>query len=160
DPLDLARRATPEQLESTTYGIDPRLFGPQADEQPAGPGDLVVSAPSVIELRVPAELVVGSDFVTSGSLLGDDSGEGSVQLQLLMEPPDDAAALIPGVPVVVNPGSPAESRFRTSMDAFRDLFPLAMCYPRIVPVDVVVTLVLFHREDEHLQRLMLSEEET
>ena len=34
-----------------------------------------------------------------------------------------------------------------------------MCYPRIVPVDVVVTIVLFHREDEHLSRLMLDEDE-
>ena len=38
-----------------------------------------------------------------------------------------------------------------------DLFPPALCYARIVPVDEVVTLTLFHREDEYLRRLMLDE---
>src|SRR5690606_14203841 len=35
--------------------------------------------------------------------------------------------------------------------------PPALCYARIVPVDEVVTLTLFHREDGHLRRLMLGE---
>ncbi len=44
-------------------------------------------------------------------------------------------------------------------DDFRRYFPANMCYPRIVPVDEVVTLVLLHREDGELRRLMLSDEE-
>lgn len=40
---------------------------------------------------------------------------------------------------------------------FRQLFPIALCYAEIVPVDEVVTLHLFYREDDHLQRLMLSD---
>ena len=35
----------------------------------------------------------------------------------------------------------------------------ALAYTKIVPVDEVVTLILFYREDEHLKRLMLSEAE-
>src|SRR5690606_12059480 len=37
--------------------------------------------------------------------------------------------------------------------------PAALCYTQIVPVDEVVTLTLFYREDDHLRRLMLSEED-
>jgi len=37
------------------------------------------------------------------------------------------------------------------------LFPAALCYAKIVPVDEVVTLTLFHREDDHLRRLMLDD---
>jgi hypothetical protein len=38
------------------------------------------------------------------------------------------------------------------------LFPAALCYTKIVPVDEVVTLTLFHREDDPLRRLMLDEQ--
>ena len=46
-----------------------------------------------------------------------------------------------------------------SVSKFQDLFPAAMCYYRLVPVDEVITLVLFHREDEPLMRLMMTEDE-
>ena len=42
---------------------------------------------------------------------------------------------------------------------FRQLFPPTLCYEPIVPVDEVVTLTLFHREDDLLQRLMLNDTE-
>ncbi|WP_193211079.1 DUF1592 domain-containing protein [Luteolibacter marinus] len=42
-------------------------------------------------------------------------------------------------------------------DAFRELFPAALCYERIVPIDSVVTLLLYFREDEQLRRLMLDD---
>jgi hypothetical protein len=44
-----------------------------------------------------------------------------------------------------------------AFDDFRKLFPAALCYTKIVPVDEVVTLTLFYREDDHLVRLMLDE---
>jgi hypothetical protein len=37
------------------------------------------------------------------------------------------------------------------------LFPIALCYSKIVPVDEVVTLTLFYREDDALRQLMLDE---
>lgn len=49
--------------------------------------------------------------------------------------------------------------YLAAYEDFRHFFPAAMCYARIVPVDEVVTLVLFHREDEHLARLMLDDAE-
>ena len=37
------------------------------------------------------------------------------------------------------------------------MFPAALCYTKIVPVDEVITLTLFYREDDHLVRLMLDD---
>ncbi len=37
------------------------------------------------------------------------------------------------------------------------MFPPALCYTKIVPVDEAVTLTLFYREDDHLRRLMLDD---
>jgi hypothetical protein len=45
------------------------------------------------------------------------------------------------------------------MQEFRELFPAALCYARIVPVDEVVTLTLYYREDHQLKRLMLDDEQ-
>ncbi|MGE4002555.1 MAG: DUF1592 domain-containing protein [Planctomycetaceae bacterium] len=168
DPAQLAQRATPKEVANSTLSVDPQLFGSNDLSPEARADDLVIRAPSVVELRVPAELVAGAEFVATAILAPNPDGEGSVQLQLLTDRPTGRPlpdgrsfedSLLPGVPVVVSANTPAEKRFRESMDRFRELFPSAMCYSRIVPVDVVVTLILFHREDEHLRRLMLSDDE-
>lgn len=62
-----------------------------------------------------------------------------------------------GAPVLVRDGSAARRRLETAFDDFRALFPAALCYTKIVPVDEVVTLTLFYREDEPLRRLMLDD---
>ena len=49
--------------------------------------------------------------------------------------------------------------FHDESAIFRKLFPPTLCYEYIVPVDEVVTLTLFHREDDLLQDLMLSDVE-
>ena len=61
------------------------------------------------------------------------------------------------MPVVVNDGSAARKRIEAAFEEFRQIFPAALCYTKIVPVDEVVTLTLFHREDDHLSRLMLDD---
>ncbi len=63
-------------------------------------------------------------------------------------------------PIIVNEGSDARNRFEAAFAEFRSLFPIALCYTRIVPVDEVVTLTLFYREDEALRRLMLTKAES
>jgi hypothetical protein len=59
----------------------------------------------------------------------------------------------------VRDGSAARKRLEKAFNDFRQLFPAALCYTKIVPVDEVVTLTLFYREDDHLRRLMLDEAE-
>jgi len=63
-------------------------------------------------------------------------------------------------PIVVNEGSAARKRIEANFDEFRQIFPAALCYTKIVPVDEVVTLTLFYREDDHLRRLMLDDAQT
>jgi hypothetical protein len=143
------------------------------------PTDLMAKAPSVLEVKIPAALANGTEFVVNGKLASKTSG--SVQMRVLTEKPDASNRLVAGksetgvkngqwsdnnlvtqhsAPIIVNDASEARGRFEAAFDDFRALFPMALCYTRIVPVDEVVTLTLFHREDEPLRRLMLSEAES
>ena len=65
----------------------------------------------------------------------------------------------PSSPVIVHDGSEARKRIERALDEFRQVFPASLCYSRIVPIDRVVTLTLFYREDDYLQRLMLDEKQ-
>jgi len=43
------------------------------------------------------------------------------------------------------------------LEEFRQAFPLFICYPAVIPVDEVVCLKMYHREDEPLIRLFLDD---
>jgi len=156
-------------LRDDAFGLDPAQF--------TG-ADLAVRAPSTIEIRLPADLVAGYEFVTTGSLDRATGAEGSVQLQLLTNRPAARTGLLAieaktsdgegpwysnnrttshTAPVIVNDGSAARKRVEAAFEEFRQLFPAALCYTKIVPVDEVVTLTLFYREDDHFKRLMLDD---
>jgi len=156
----LARSVTAEEMADAKFGLDPQLFGRHPDGLAVPPEQLIVRAPSIVEVKLPAEWVAGSALVVSATLGAADQEQSSVQPHISTVRPADAHSLLPGVPIVVRRGSQAETRMQESVDQFRHFFPTAMCYTRIVPVDVVVTLILFHREDEHLSRLMLDENES
>jgi hypothetical protein len=166
--------------EEAAWGLDPALFGRHPDGRAVESASLCVRAPAVVEIRVPADLAEGREFVTAGSLDTETGTEGSVQIQVLTTKPDENIGLRPSpvtqtnvggpwtsdnrrvshaTPIVVAEASAARRRIERGFDAFRDLFPAALCYTKIVPVDEVVTLTLFHREDEHLRRLMLDDEQ-
>jgi len=144
----------------------------------AGSADLTATVPSMIEVTIPAALAQGAEFVVTGRLAANAAG--SVQMQVLTQKPAAAAGLFAGssvsglksgqwsdnnlvtqhtAPVIVNDGTEPQGRFRAAFAEFRDLFPITVCYPRIVPVDEVVTLTLFYREDDQLRRLLLDEAE-
>ncbi|MBX9788735.1 MAG: DUF1592 domain-containing protein [Pirellulales bacterium] len=142
-----------------TFGLDPAMFGTLPDGSQFDADSLAVLTPSVIEVRLPAELAAGTDFVTTGTLASANSAAGSAQFQVLTSKPT-ATPLSPATAIVVGDGTPARARFEKSFEDFRKLFPIALCYTKIVPVDEVVTLTLFHREDEPLRQLMLSDDET
>ncbi|MEI8089819.1 MAG: DUF1592 domain-containing protein [Opitutaceae bacterium] len=161
------------------FGLDQSKFGKAfRDGAAIDVTSLAVQAPAVIEIRLPAELVAGSEFVASCTLDAKAGAEGSVQLQVLATKPDhvegrlanavletNASGLwtagtrkpVYSAPIVVRENSAARARYVDGFNAFRDFFPAALCYQKIVPIDEVVTLTLFHREDEPLKRLMLDE---
>ncbi len=154
------------------WGLDPARFDG---------ADLRVQSPGVIEILLPADLVADGEFSVTGQLDPIAGGEGSVQLQLLTSPPEMRPGLRPsgtsvrttdgtwtsnnqsvsfGMPVIVNEKSAARRRVEAAFEEFRQLFPASLCYSKIVPVDEVVTLTLFHREDQHLSRLLLTPAQT
>ncbi|HXU77303.1 MAG TPA: DUF1592 domain-containing protein, partial [Methylomirabilota bacterium] len=161
-----------------SWGLEPSMFGSHPNREPRDAASLCVRAPSVIEIHLPADLAAGCEFVTSGRLDPATGAEGSVQLQVLTTKPGRQLGLLPGTvtetqadgawtsshrgvshdtPIVVNESSAARKRFEAAFDDFRRWFPAALCYAKIVPVDEVITLTLFHREDEPLMRLMLDD---
>jgi hypothetical protein len=115
--------------------------------------DLEAGAPGVLEFKIPAAWAKGAEFVATARLKGS---EGSVQMRATLDSPGEPG-LDPGLPILVNPGSAAAARIHAGLDAFRELFPAALCYSKIVPIDEVVTLRLFHREDGQLRRLLLDD---
>jgi hypothetical protein len=169
-----------EDSTHPTFGLDPGLFGKHPNGRALDPASLCVQAPSVLEIRLPADLVAGCELVTTGVLDKETGAEGSVQLRVIAGKPTRESALLPSevkvtvangpwtadnrqttfaAPIVVNEGSAKQKRIQAAFDEFRQLFPAALCYTKIVPVDEVVTLTQFYREDYHLARLMLDDKQ-
>ena len=170
--------AEPTEKAEAGWGLDPSMFGKHPGGRAVDAASLCVRAPAVISFRLPAELGEGAELVTTGALDEESGAEGSVQLEAVAGPPPRESGLHPsGVsvtqvegswtsdkrqtsfasPIVVNERSASRRRIEAAFDDFRTLFPSALCYAKIVPVDEAVTLTLFHREDGHLSRLMLDE---
>ena len=176
-----AKNATAPATAKTSrpeWGPDPALFGRHPNGQSVEPENLCVKAPSVIEVRLPADFAEGCELVTSGVLHRETGTEGTVQLQVVTTKPTVTSGLVASAvteinansqwtdnnrrlqhstPILVSEGSAASRRVEAAFETYRNLFPAALCYSRIVPVDEVVTLTLFYREDQHLSRLMLDQ---
>ncbi len=164
--------------QDSSIGIDPSMFGHDPNGRLIEPADLCVQAPSVVEVHLPADLVSGCDLVSSAELDKQIGAEGSAQLEIVAGKPALTSGLLHGettvtmkkgrwsdnnkevassTPILVAEGSAAQRRIQAAFDAFRQLFPPALCYVKIVPVDEAISVTLFYREDDHLQRLMLDE---
>lgn len=143
---------------SGQWGIDPSKFGSSASKVPVDPNDLCVRAPASLEVRFPSELVQGCELRVTGRLHPSAGSGGVVQLQILTEPPAEHDGARAELPLIVG-SEAARERVERAFDDFRKMFPAAIYYPRVVPVDEVITLTLFHREDDHLARLMLDDAE-
>ncbi|MFO0907336.1 MAG: DUF1592 domain-containing protein [Isosphaeraceae bacterium] len=153
----LLRRAVPTgAVGESRWGLDPARFGRLPDGNAIDPADLCIPAPAVVEFRLPADLVTGSDLVASADL-ADEAG--SVQLAWDRAPIEPPPGLKAGQLVLVGRGAAVRERFERAFGDARRWFPAALCYTKIVPVDEVVTLTLFHREDDVLRRLMLDDGE-
>ena len=150
---------SPRSVESLLAGVAPdERFGRHPLGHESAATDLVVQAPAVIEFKVPAKLASGRTLVVSGILDPKDGRDGTVHLEAgatRVEP----SAIGASSPIVVNDGSPSRERVLAAFADFRNLFPPQVCYEQIVPVDEVVTLTLFYRQDDALRRLMLSDEQ-
>lgn len=119
-------------------------------------GDLKMKVPSVVEIRVPAKAVAGADFVATGVMQANTPERSLVQLSVMIAKPGAVPTLQPGSPILVA-NDAAHKQIAAALQSFRDVFPIAVCYTKIVPVDEVVTLTLYYREDHLLSRMLLDD---
>jgi hypothetical protein len=164
--------------DESDVGLDPETFGRHPNGRDIDYADLCIQAPSLITFHLPADLAADCDLVTTGILDSETGAEGSVQLAVLAGKPTLDSALRHGemtitvdagvswsgnkrvsnsAPILVTEGSATQRRVKAAFEDFRQLFPPALCYTKIVPVDEVISVTLFYREDEHLVRLMLDD---
>lgn len=160
------------------WGADPAVAA--FDPRPEFSNNLSVRAPSVVEVRISEEIARDYEFTTTATLDREAGAEGSVQMQALVAKPsghtvltagaaheqggkttwsDGALPVISDSPILVCEGSAARQRLHDAGEEFRHLFPAALCYTKIVPVDEVVTLTLYYREDTELRRLLLDDQQ-
>ena len=140
--------------------------------KPSGPN-------AVIEIALPAGLPKGAEFLVECHLPKDSPADACVQAWVTTKPPALSGRIVPtgapinkkkggmwsdgegkmgfNAPLLVTDGGVAHQELQRSAQEFRALFPSALCYARVVPVDEVVTLTLFYREDDSLGRLMLDD---
>jgi hypothetical protein len=164
--------------DEAKVGPDPTMFGFHPNGRKIGSADLCVQAPSVVGIRLPAELAAGCELATTATLDKETGAEGSAQLAVVAGNPTLAHGLRRGdakvtprsgqwssgdpevtntAPLLVTEGSKTSRRIHAAVEEFRQLFPPALCYTKIVPVDEVISVTLFYREDDHLVRLMLDD---
>jgi Protein of unknown function (DUF1592)/Protein of unknown function (DUF1588)/Protein of unknown function (DUF1587)/Protein of unknown function (DUF1585)/Protein of unknown function (DUF1595)/Planctomycete cytochrome C len=158
-----ATNSTP--TDSQEFGLPDDIFGKSTDGQPLAANALCIQAPQVLAIKAPFDLVAGTEFVTSGSLLtpkdpaNETAQQGSVQFRAQLAKLEITQSLHHDLPIITREASLAHQRFSKSINDFAELFPAATCYTRIVPVDEVVTLTLYYREDDRLCRLMLTDDQ-
>jgi hypothetical protein len=151
-----ARPSAKTQPGKARYGLDPARFGRHPLGKPADDASLVVTAPSVLEVRLPTALVRERAFVVEGEI--DPASTGAiVQFQVLTTKPQPDASLDSQTPCVRLPGGPDWRQLVQGFDDFRRCFPLYLHYPKIIPDDEIICLRLYCREDDHLIRLFLDD---
>jgi hypothetical protein len=152
--LDRARlpRLTPGKVG---FGLLKDRFGTAPGGPTADDVSLVVPLNTVTEIRLPAALLREREFVVEGRRA--PGATGVVQFTVapaavLSEPRWDGTN-----PLATAPDSPDFRRLLKGYADFRQVFPLFVCFPKVVPEDETVTLKMFHREDEPLVRLFLDD---
>jgi hypothetical protein len=117
--------------------------------------DLLLPTSRGIVVHLPAALFRDREFVVDVKLA--EKADRAVQVRIGTEP---LAPFTPTTPIVAEPNGPAHKQLLAGCDAFRRVFPPFLCFQQVIPTDEVVSLKMFHREDEPLRRLFLTEQET
>jgi hypothetical protein len=111
--------------------------------------DFAAPLNSVVELRLPAALFRDRSFVAEGA-----APDGSALLfQVSTNPPGDRR-WDGKTAVVATPD--AYKQLLRGYAEFRRVFPRYICFAEVIPTDEAVSLKMFHREDEPLERLFLD----
>jgi mono/diheme cytochrome c family protein len=155
-PASEAESGLPKEPGGTRYGIEIERFGRHPAGKPVDDASLVVAANTVTEVRLPAALFRGREFVVEGKL-DPAPGDRVVWFQVRTTPPAPDTCWDGKGPVVASPTGAAYRQLLQGHADFRRCFPQFLCFPRIIPDDEVVCLKMYHREDEPLARLFLDD---
>ena len=155
--VDVARIAKPRP-KTASYGLPTERFAARPGGLPVDGASILAATGEITEVRLPTALFVGREFVVDGRFDGPP-GDRVVQFRALTAPPGPGDCRVGIGPVLASPSSAGYRRLLRGYADFRRLFPLFVCFPRVVPNDEVVTLKMFHREDEPLARLFLDGEQ-
>ena len=161
-----------KDVPTSTFGLATKTFQRDPAQPQEDAASLIVQAPRDLQVQLPADLVEGREFVVDVHLVAAaQNGNAQADVKVVFTgntpslPPQQAAlpqdlvTLVPERPILVRANGPGRKRMETALHDFRNLFPRMMCCRTIIPLDEVVTLVQFHREDAHLSRLLLNAEE-
>ena len=136
------------------YGLDESRFGTRPGGAEVDGADLVVPLDRVIEVRLPAALLRDREFVADGTLDAGSPGR-VVQFRIGTSPAAPNPRWDGQSPLVA--AAEARGPFLAGLAEFRRLFPPLLCYPNVIPLDEVVCLKTFHREDGPLLDLFLDD---
>jgi len=158
--VDLTRVAKPT-VKTAPYGLPKERFvsaGGKTNEgkDPPAADSLMPPSDAEVVIRLPAALLAGREFVVDAKLPQGSASRFVRVLAATKEP--DATTRWDG-PVLATADSPGYKAMLAANAEFRTLFPLFLCFPAVVPSDEVVSLKMFHREDEPLLRLFATPEQ-
>ena len=138
------------KVKGKGFGLPKERFA-----KPEG-ASLIEPNDKVVEIRLPAALLVGREFVVDAKI---DNAAGSRFVRVrVAETPPDAKTRWDG-PLLTTANAPAYKQMVADHAEFRRVFPLFTCFPDVVPTDETVTFKMFHREDEQFLRLFATEEQ-
>jgi hypothetical protein len=140
------------------YGLNESRFGTGRGSALEDKASLLAAPNSVIEVRLPAALMRDREFVVEAQL-DVPSAERVVQFEVSSAPPAKDVHWDGKSPLVGAPDGAGHKQLVAGLDAFRQCFPQFVCFREVIPVDEVVCLKMYHREDEPLVRLFLDDEQ-
>lgn len=172
EALQLASQETIDQAPDPPEGVsrldEVRLENPSEDQLPAE-DSLVLHGSEIVEVRLPAPLVEERKFVVEVRPDSGNERKTLVRFEARLSPtptqiertlkwsgyeqPVDLPLLIAGADEEVR------DEISCSIEELQRVFPISLCYPGLIVRDTVVTLERFHRGDNLLSELMLSEQE-
>jgi hypothetical protein len=138
------------------YAIEAGRFGMNGAGKSIDTASFAADANSVTEIRLPAALMRDREFVVDARL-DRASADRAAQVEIATSTPAKGAIASATSPIVATIDGAAQKRLLAGVDEFRRSFPLFICYPNVIPLDEVVCLKMYHREDEPLIRLFLDE---
>lgn len=145
----------PEKLK---YGLPKDRFGKLPNGTEIYEASLGVAGHSTLEIRLPVALFSGREFVVDGKFEKENPAR-LAHLSVHTTPPSQTSPQTNSQWIGSDKGEGYQQLLR-GYDEFRKIFPIYICFPRIMPDDEVVCLKMYHREDDFLSQLFLDKEQS